>query len=598
MLRRYAIVSALALTAAAHAGAQQPSVESRLRGFDDEMARLLEIWNVAGVGVGVVVKQKLVFAKGYGYRDHGRKIPYTPTTTQPIASNTKLFTAVAAGLLVEEGRLDWDKPIRTYVPSIKFSHDDLDRTVSIRDMLSHRTGITRHDGVWYRSDVSQQGLFDRLRHLQPSAPPRTTFLYNNVMYAAAGYAIGVLGGSSWEAFVTARILRPLGMSNTTFTIDDMLQTPEPAVPYSERRDGRELYRGQYYTEIRGLAPAAGMNSSVADMSRWLIALMNGGHYDGVQVIPRSVIRETLAPSIAIPNADVELHGWNETLNTTYGMGRFIAAYRGHLLTYHTGTIRGFHSHVSMMPSDSIGVIVMVIGDHAASLPQIVSWSIYERLLGLSLTPWSERLNAIRLETKKASAIARARAGDRRVANTRPSHPLADYVGEFEHPAYGALTISREDRSLVFGFHEIRLPLSHVHFDRFDTIDDEEDGRWSVNFLTNASGEVDRVEMPIDDAVIAFTRRVPAALSNVVTLRQYLGRYGPSAFGAFDVVLRADSSLALRNARGDYQQLVPVRPNQFRIREAPEVTLEFSVVNGRATTLTASDAAGEFTFMRQ
>ena len=120
------------------------------------MAQVLKDWNVPGIGVGIVVKDKLVFAKGYGYRDYGKKIPFTANTTQPIASNTKLFTAIAAGLLVDEGKLDWDKPIRQYVPSIKFYDDDLDRTVTIRDMLSHRTGITRHDGLWYQSDLTQR----------------------------------------------------------------------------------------------------------------------------------------------------------------------------------------------------------------------------------------------------------------------------------------------------------------------------------------------------------------------------------------------------------------------------------------------------------
>ena len=163
MIRRYTAVLAVALSAVASSGAQQPSVQSRLDGFDNYMSRLLETWQVAGIGVGIVVKQQLVFAKGYGYRDYGRKIPYTPATTQPIASNTKLFTAIAAGLLVEDGKIDWDKPIRTYVPSIKFSTDDLDRTVTLRDMLSHRTGVAPHDGMWYKADLTQKGLVERLR---------------------------------------------------------------------------------------------------------------------------------------------------------------------------------------------------------------------------------------------------------------------------------------------------------------------------------------------------------------------------------------------------------------------------------------------------
>jgi CubicO group peptidase (beta-lactamase class C family) len=598
MSRRRITALALTLVSAAHGGAQQPSLESRLEGFDDYVAHLLETWNAPGLGVGIVVKDKLVFAKGYGYRDFGKKIPYTATTTQPIASNTKLFTAVAAGLLVDDGKLDWDKPIRSYITSIRFASDELDRAVTMRDMLSHRTGVARRDGVWYETDLTQRDLVDRLRYMEPSAPLRTTFLYNNVMYASAGYAVGVLSGKPWKTFVRERILQPLDMTCTTFSITDMLGTPEPAVPYSERRDGSELERAPYYDDGGGVAPAGGMNSSVADMSHWLIALLNGGVYNGVQVIPRDVIRETLAPSIALPNTDLESRGWTEMLGTAYGMGRYTGSYRGHFIAYHGGDIRGFHSQMSLMPHDSIGVIVMVIGDHAAPLYNIVSWNIYERLLGLSITPWSERFEAIRVADRQALETARATAQRQSAATGKPSHPIADYVGEFEDPAYGVLKISQAATSLRFDFHRIRLPLSRVRYDRFDTPDDEEHGRWTVNFLTGVNGDVDRAEMPIDGGVVVFRRRIPAALTNVDTLRRFVGTYGSSSVTTINVVLRADSSLAIKDSRGGFQRLVPVQPNRFRLSELPDVLLEFSVLEGRATAIRASDPAGELTFHRQ
>src|SRR5436190_21181499 len=175
-----------AIAAAAAVRAQQPPIESRLEGFDAYMSQVLRDWNVPGIGVGIVVKDKLVFAKGYGYRDYGKKIPFTPQTTVPIASNTKLFTATACGLLVEDGKLAWDEPVRKFVPSIQFYNDDLNREVSIRDMLSHRAGITRHDLIWYKSDFSRRELFERLKYLEPTKPLRTTFLYNNMMYTGAG----------------------------------------------------------------------------------------------------------------------------------------------------------------------------------------------------------------------------------------------------------------------------------------------------------------------------------------------------------------------------------------------------------------------------
>jgi hypothetical protein len=316
------------------------------------------------------------------------------------------------------------------------------------------------------------------------------------------------------------------------------------------------------------------------------------------VIPRDVIRQTLAPALALPNTGLEVRGWGELLNSSYGMGRWTASYRGHLLAYHGGDINGFHSQVSMMPSDSIGVVVLVIGDHAAPLYNVVSYNLYERLLGMSLTPWSERLNTIRLKNKAADQSARSKAGAGRVANTRPSHPLQDYLGEFENPAYGVVSISQGDTSLMFQFHTIKLPLSHFHYDRFDTPDDEQDGKWSVNFLTNPQGEINRAELSLDEAAVAFTRRVPAVLATAATLRQYLGTYETANGSKFDVVLRPDGTLAIQYANGTFQNLIPWQPHRFRIKEFADVVFEFTLTNGKVTELRQSDPSGEYKFVRK
>src|SRR5579871_2464134 len=191
--------------------AQTIDVQHRLDGFDAYMAKTLKDWNAPGVGVGIVVNDQLVFAKGYGFRDYGNKLPFTSKTMSPIASNTKLFTAIAAGMLVEEGKLTWDKPVRDSAPSIRFFNDQLNNTVTLRDMLSHRTGITRHDTIWYKSDFTRKQLFEKLVYLEPQEPIRQTFLYNNLMFAAVGYLIELQTGKTWEQFVKERILDPLEM---------------------------------------------------------------------------------------------------------------------------------------------------------------------------------------------------------------------------------------------------------------------------------------------------------------------------------------------------------------------------------------------------
>src|SRR2546429_8731729 len=232
-------------------------VTQKLAGFDAFMEKTLKDWNAPGIGVGIVVGDKLVFAKGYGYRDYEKKLPVTPQTMFTIASNTKLFTAVAAGLLVDEGKLTWDRPIRESVPTIDFYNSYLNNTITLRDMLAHRTGITRHDTIWYKSDYTNKELFERLKYLEPKEQPRQLFLYNNMMYAGAGYSIQLQSGKPWKDFVREKLLQPLEMNHTVYSIADMLKQSDYGVPFTERRDSMELYKIPYYEDTDGLASAGG-----------------------------------------------------------------------------------------------------------------------------------------------------------------------------------------------------------------------------------------------------------------------------------------------------------------------------------------------------
>lgn len=577
--------------------APQMSITSSLEGLDTDMQAILKDWNAPAVGVGIVVNETLVLAKGYGCRDYEKKLPFTTGTLFPVASNTKLFTAIAAGLLVEEGRLTWDKPVREKVPSIRFYNDSLNNTITLRDMLSHRTGITRHDSIWYKSEFTRKELFERVAYLEPKEPPRQIFLYNNMMYAAVGYIIELITGKTWEEFVRERILQPLGMSSSLYTISDMVTKPEFSVPFTEKRDTTEIYRIPYYDDTMGVAPAGAIISNLDDMSHWLIALMNDGKYNGNLVFPPNVLKATMEPAISLPNAMGETRGFWELLNSTYGMGRWTASYRGHLLTYHGGDIDGFHSQVSILPQERIGVVVLVIGDHCGSLYNTISYNIYERLLGLNQTPWSERWLDVIQKGKQAGMNARASAGAERVSDTQPSHTLADYAGDFEHPAYGILKIELTGGQLSFNFHKFQFPLTHFHYDRFDTFDDERYGKWSVNFVTNPQGDIDKAVISLDEAEVVFQRKPPTL--GPERLRQLAGTYEtPNGF-AFQVVLRdEDGSLYLVSSGQPDEKLVPYKELKFRVPAYSDRMFEFVDENGRIKALKHRDPSGEYVFPRR
>lgn len=542
-------------------------VDQKLKGFDSEIMKTLNDWNIPGCGIGIVVKNKLVFAKGYGYRDLVKKLPVTPNTLFQIASNTKLFTATSIGFLVEEGKLDWDKPIKNYVPQIQFYNDELNAHVTIRDMLSHRTGISRHDGIWYKSDFSRQELFDRLKYLEPSIPLRQGYLYNNLMYAAAGFIVEKLSGQTWEDFVRTHLFKPLEMSHSLFVTEEMQKQDDFMSPYYEKRDTTTLLPYPFYTKQQGVGPCGSIISSINDLSHWLIAQMNSGKYNNQQVIPARVILETLQPasiSSSVPDK------YFESLNSLYGMGRGTVSYKGHYMTRHGGAIGGIYSQVSFMPADSIGVIVFVNATQGYAVPGIITNILYDKLLDLGSTPWSERILKDYLKNKATDREARKKPDIDRIPNTHPSHALAAYAGTFEDPAYGVLEITEKKGMLNFTFNTTTMPLHHYHYDRFVSDDDEINGKWSLTFTTDAQGQINQAKVSLDEKEVVFTRKPDAQLTDPNFLKNLVGEYELN--GNKITVALSNKQLIINSTPP--QHLVAYQSKIFKILEYPDQTVEF------------------------
>jgi hypothetical protein len=235
--------------------------------------------------------------------------------------------------------------------------------------------------------------------------------------------------------------------------------------------------------------------------------------------------------------------------------------------------------------------VLVIGDHAAPLYNVIAYNVLERMVGLDPTPWSERQLTARLKGKEANKQSRAKAGAGRVEGTKPSHALDDYVGQFEHPAYGVVSIARQGEGLGFDFHKIKLPLSHFHYDRFDSPDDEQDGKWSVNFGTSPAGEIDRALISLDEAEVTFARRVPPELSRLETLRPYAGTYLTPTGAKFQVTIQ-EGTLGLVFPGQPFRALLPWKPRTFHVQGFSDVVVEFLVEpDGTVTALKQTDPSG-------
>jgi len=295
--------------------------------------------------------------------------------------------------------------------------------------------------------------------------------------------------------------------------------------------------------------------------------MNGGKFKSKQVIPYSVIRETLQPAsitASVPEKNFEV------LNSLYGMGRTTVIYKGHYKTDHGGAIDGIYSNVSFMPADSIGVIVFTNATHSGQLPVVIANSIYDRVLGLEETPWSERALNDYLRNKQTDKEARKKPDVDRIRNTTPSHRLEDYAGRYEDPAYGVVEITHKNNGLRFYFNNAGLELQHYQYDRFVTPDIEIEEKWSLNFITDPQGSIHQVKISIDQKEVTFIKMPDPKLTDPEFLKNLVGQYGLN--GTTITIIISNKELMLNTSPP--QHLEPYRDNTFRIRELSDQTVEF------------------------
>lgn len=488
----------------ASCGYAQPNpYQKKLPLIDRYIDSFMKDWNIPGMALGIVYKDQLIYAKGYGYRDIENKLPFNATTLFPIASNTKLFTATAASMLVEEKKLSLDKPVRNYMPLLNFSNDELDAKVTLRDMLSHRTGLPGYNGVWIASPLTRKELVEKVMYMKPQLGFREGYIYNNMMYAAAGAVMETVTGMSWEEITRKTIFQPLQMDASCFTNDEMMKKGNFAYAYFEPDSTGKLQNLTYVANSDALGPAGTIKSNIEDMSHWMIAQLNGGKYNGQQAIPESAIKETL-----IPNNIADKEGkWDELSNSLYGLGRMMQTYKGYKITMHSGSIDGFYSNLTFIPSENIAIFLVHNSVPAGSVRRAMAFPIIDRLLNLSQTDWSERYWKDYLKTKADSKRATDSLNATQVKNTVPSHALKDYTGQYANPIYGDMKIEMQNEQLSLSFRNQRSLLHNFHFDQFGT-KEEKNGKpnFRINFLTNSKGEIDRFSVKLfGDPVAEFVK---------------------------------------------------------------------------------------------
>ncbi|HEV2351504.1 MAG TPA: serine hydrolase [Terriglobia bacterium] len=556
--------AALAITPAA-------SAADPLEGFDQFVAQVMKDWKVPGVAVAIVKDGKLILAKGYGERDTHQHLPVTPQTLFAIGSISKSFTVTAMGMLVDEGKLDWDKPVRNYIPEFKMFDAVASEHMTPRDLITHRSGLPRHDMVWYSSNFSRADMVRRLRYLEPNKDFRSTYQYNNLMFVTAGYLVGRVAGTTWEEFVRRRILGPLGMKNTNYSVDVSQKSADFAMPY-QNADG--VVKDMPFHNVDQIAPAGSINSNVDEMAQYLLFHLSKGMHGQTRLLSENSENQMQSPQMVEPSSE----RWKEIGLSTYGMALGVSDYRGHKFVSHGGAIDGFTAQLSFMPQDNIGAIVLAnLDSNKDPLPIIVTYAIYDRLLGLEPTPWNQRFLDDEQKSKQSEEEAKKEGFTERKPNTHPSHDLKDYVGKYMNPGYGIVKIEPDGEGFKFSLNLLTSQLRHFHYDVFwvppNPLDQME--KTKVQFFSDMNGDISSLSIPLEPHVkdIVFNRLPEQDMTTKNFLEPLTGQY--QLGGATETVtLEGDQALFLIVPGQAKYELIPRRGTTFDIKGLSGYSIEF------------------------
>jgi len=572
-----------------------PSALARqaLAGFDRWVDSALAAWHVVGAGVGIIVDGQVVYAQGHGLRDRDKQLPVTTQTLFAIGSASKAFTVFALGTLVDQGRIAWDRPVVDYLPWFRMYDPEVTRRLSVRDLVTHRSGLPRHDLVWYNNrSASREDLVRRLRYLPPNKDLRETFQYNNLMFVTAGYLVGTLEGTSWEEAIRSLVFQPLGMTGSDFSVAESQRAADYSLPYEVRND---TIRQMPFRDINLVGPAGSINSSVDDMLKWVRMQLSDGTVDGRRVIQAATLRDMHSPHMPIGLSDQKEFGAQD-----YGMGWFLTSYRGHYRASHGGNIDGFSALVTLYPQDGVGLVVLTNQDGSA-LPNLITLHASDRIFGPPQRDWNGEALARRTAAAAEQRQAEQKKQSVRVLNTKPSHPLADYVGDYVDPGYGTLAVALDSGHLVATFNGIRTSLEHWHYDVFNGLRNPADPTFEdmkYSFTGNVKGDIDALAAPFEPSVdpIVFHRQPDAQLKDSTYITRFTGRYA-LATDTFTVV-RQGGVLVL-NVRGQPPyELTPYRRSEFDLKGLQGFSLVFTVdAQAGVTGLVSRQPNGVFTAKR-
>ncbi|HKZ03103.1 MAG TPA: serine hydrolase [Pyrinomonadaceae bacterium] len=561
--------------------------------FDDYVNKAIKEWQVPGVAIAVIRDDKIVLARGYGVRELGKPALVDEHTLFAIGSSSKAFTAASIAMLIDEGKLKWEDPATKYLPGFQLFDPYTTRELTVSDLVTHRSGLTRGDLLWYASSYDRDEILRRVRYLKPSWSLRAKFGYQNIMYLAAGQIIPSVTRKSWDDFLRERIFVPLGMKSTNTSITALANSDDVATPHSKIDDKVQPVS---WRNIDNIAPAGSINSNVVDVAQWVRLHLGGGSYQGKRLLSSGSIKELHAPQTIIRLEGNMERLYPEAHFLSYGMGWFLSDYRGRKVVEHGGAIDGMRAEVAMMPEEKLGLVILT-NLHGTVLPQALMYKIFDSYLAAPPRDWSSEMLKVVKGLEEQAKAAEKKAEAERVKGTSPSLPLERYAGTYQSDMYGEAKVGFENGKLITRFGpNFTGDLEHWHFDTFRVIwRDRMQGKGFVSFRLNKQGKVDQLNI---ENLSDFTRAPdpPETTTSVVLseaeLKKFVGKYA-LASPPLEISIELVGNGLKANVPGQpVYSLSPVAVNRFRLDGAPNgFFAQFEIAEGRPKSLTLLQGSG-------
>ena len=479
-MRLIAVLLSLLLSFAA---AAQP-VDTKA--IDRIVTSTMKAWQLPGVAIAVVRNDRVVFLNGYGTKELGGTAPVTSDTLFQIASTSKAFTSTALAMLAAEKKLSFDDPVRKHLDYFHLADLCADSQVTIRDIVSHRTGLSRHDELWDNSPFTREEVVRRIGKVELSKPFRSAYQYQNIMFIAAGEVVAKASGMSWDEFVTTRIFKPLSMSHTVLSDADWNAANHATGYQYDWKTGRLSPQRPIDTTTIGAGGA--IKSSASDMANWLRFQLGNGAFDLVQITDPAMIEETKTPNTVIRMEGLTREANTETNVMSYAMGWNVQDYRGELLVSHGGALNGFRTHVDLLPRRNAGFVIMTNVGRGLALISMRN-ALADLLSGKPGRDWNAYFLMVDRRSDEKSEAEKEARNAKRIPNTTPTLPLEKYAGEYESPAYGTATVAIVDGHLVLQWSRMTIPLTHFHYDVFTAVSEYDDVDEQVTFTLGEAREI-------------------------------------------------------------------------------------------------------------